>query len=173
MRLFPRAPNLGLDDPVADHAEREKGRGRTVLRERTIAAPQQEVWRVIEDPHHMPRWWPGVNRVEGVEAEHFTQVFTTKRGKLVRMDFRVLASEPPWRRVWTQEVAGTPFERFLGESITEIALEPAGPGTQVLLAQSQKLRGYSRTGGVLMRRAQVRMLDAALDGLAGLFPISG
>lgn len=139
------------------------------LRERTIAAGQQEVWRVVEDPHHLPRWWPGVARVEGVDGEHFTEVHMTKRGKPVRMDFRIVASEPPWRRAWSQEVAGTPFERFLGESITEIALEPDGARTQVTLAQSQKLRGYSRTGGVLMRRAQVRLLDQALDGLEALF----
>ncbi len=174
MTLFPRAPNLGGIDEIAGErlserlAERETGRGRTVLRERTLAASQQDVWRLIEDPHHMPRWWPGVERVEGVEGDHFTQVFKTKRGKPVRMDFRVVASEPPWRRAWSQEVAGTPFERFLGESITEISLEPSGASTQVMLAQSQKLRGYSRTGGILLRRAQVRMLDTALDGLESI-----
>ena len=43
----------------------------------------------------MPRWWPGVERMEGVEADRFTQVFKTKRGRPVRADFRVLRSEPP------------------------------------------------------------------------------
>ncbi len=137
----------------------------TTRRERTIAADQRRVWEVIEDPHHMPRWWPGVKRMEGVEEDRFTQVFFTKRGRPVRMDFRLVASDPPWRRAWEQEVADTPFERVLGQSITEILLEPAGSGTQVTLAQEQKLKGYSRTGGFLMRRATRKRLDEALDGL--------
>jgi hypothetical protein len=113
----------------------------------------------------MPRWWPGVVRVEGVEDDRFTQVFQTKRGRPVRMDFRLLANEPPWRRAWAQEIEGTPFERVLGESIIEVALEPEGTGTRVTIAQRQKLRGYSKTGGFLLRRATHDKLQEALDGL--------
>ena len=36
----------------------------------------------------------------------------------------------------------------------------------VTLSQRQKLRGYSRTGGFLMRRATKERLGEALDGLA-------
>ena len=79
----------------------------TARRTRTITAPIQQVWELIEDPDHMPRWWPGVVRMEGVSKNHFTQVFQTKRGRAVRMDFRVLVSEPPYRRAWEQEIAGT------------------------------------------------------------------
>jgi uncharacterized protein YndB with AHSA1/START domain len=134
-----------------------------------LPAPPEEVWPLIEDPHHMPRWWPGVTRMEGVEADRFTQVFVTKRGRPVRMDFHVLASDPPWRRCFAQELLGTPFERVLGESITEIVLEPVDGGTQVSIALQQKLRGYSKTGGFLLRRATRRRLDEALDGLRRIF----
>jgi hypothetical protein len=103
--------------------------------------------------------------MEDVRSERFTQVFTTRRGRPVRMDFQVVASEPPWRRCWTQEVGGTPFERVLDESIVEILLEPVDGGTEVTLAQRQKLRGFSRTGGMLLRRATGKKLDEALDGL--------
>jgi len=133
--------------------------------QRTLAAPVQAVWNVIEDPHHIPRWWPGVARVEGVEDDRFTEVFMTKRGKPVRADFRVIVSEPPWRRAWSQELAGTPFERVLNELVTEILLEAVPEGTLVTIAQNQKLRGYSRTGGFLMRRATNDRLKEALDGL--------
>jgi carbon monoxide dehydrogenase subunit G len=130
------------------------------------------VWELIEDPHHMPRWWPGVTRMEGVEPDRFTQVFKTKRGRPVRMDFRVLASHPPAYggdaagRAWEQELAGSPFERVLNESVIEVVLEPDGDGTRVTIEQRQKLRGYSRTGGFLLKRATRRKLDEALDGLA-------
>jgi uncharacterized protein YndB with AHSA1/START domain len=138
-------------------------------RKRVLPAPPEEVWELIEDPDHMPRWWPGVTRMEGVEADRFTQVFVTKRGRPVRMDFHVLASEAPWRRCFEQEIPGSPFERVLGEAVTEIVLEPVDGGTQVTIALQQKLRGYSRTGGFLLRRATRRRLDEALDGLERIF----
>ena len=103
--------------------------------------------------------------MEGVQDDRFTQVFVTKRGRPVRADFHLVASEPPWRRSWEQEIPGTPFERVLNESITEIVLEAVDGGTRVTIAQRQKLRGYSRTGGFLLRRATAQKLDEALDGL--------
>jgi carbon monoxide dehydrogenase subunit G len=134
-------------------------------RSRNIEATPERVWEVIQDPHHMPRWWPGVTRMEDVQDDRFTQVFTTKKGRPVRVDFHVLASDSPARRCWEQEVVGTPFERVLNESITELFLEPDGPGTRVTIEQRQKLRGYSRTGGFMLRRATRKRLDEALDGL--------
>jgi uncharacterized protein YndB with AHSA1/START domain len=141
----------------------------TARRTRTIAADPALVWEVIEDPHHLPRWWPGVARMEGVHDDRFTQVFMTKKGRAVRIDFRLLESSPPGeapgRRCWEQELAGTPFERLLGEAITEILVEPADDGTLVKLAQRQKLRGYSKFGGFMLRRATRARLDDALAGL--------
>jgi len=99
-------------------------------------------------------------------------VLTTKKGRPVRMDFRVVSSEPPAlggetpaRSVWEQEVEGTPFARVLGEAITEIVLEPDAVGTKVTLVLTQRLRGYSRTGGFLLRRASRAKLGEALEGL--------
>src|SRR5947209_20593828 len=102
-------------------------------RERTLAAAPEAVWRIVSDPHHMPRWWPGVQRVESVDADRFTQVFISSRGRPVRADFRVLASEPLQRRVWEQEVEGTPFERVLQAARTEIELSPVSGGTRVTI----------------------------------------
>lgn len=120
----------------------------------------------------MARWWPEVRRVEAVSDDRFTQVFMTKKGRMVRADQFVLDAEPPGeagdspgRMKWTQEIEGTPFERVLEESVTEVLLEPHDAGTLVTISQSQKLRGYSRTGGFLLRRVTRRKLDQALDGL--------
>ncbi len=141
-------------------------------RSRVLATPVDEVWKVIEDPFQMPRWWPNVERMEGVEEDRFTQVFKTKRRRTVRADFRVLASEAPGgdytsgHRSWSQEVAGTPFERVLHESITEIVAEPDQGGTKITIAQRQRLRGYSKTGALAMRSATAKRLDQALEGLA-------
>jgi uncharacterized protein YndB with AHSA1/START domain len=135
-------------------------------RSRTLPATPEQLWELIADPHHLPRWWPGVERMEAVEPDRFTQVFKTKRGRPVRADFRVLQSEAPTARSWEQEVAGTPFERVLSSSVIEVRLAPAPCGTEVTISQQQKLRGYSRTGGFLLRRATRTKLDEALDGLA-------
>jgi len=137
-------------------------------RSRTIAAPPDAIWEVVADPHHLPRWWPKVARVEGVTDDHWTQVLMTRKGKPVRADFRLVESNPPHRRAWEQLLAGTPFERVLDESVTEIVLEPDGAGTIVTLAQRQKLRGYSRTGRFQLRRATSRILNEALDGLTSI-----
>ena len=135
-------------------------------RKRTLNAPQHDLWALIADPHHLPRWWPGVARIEGVADDRWTQVFKTSRGRPVRADFHLLTSDPPWSRSWEQETAGTPFERVLNESITEIHLAPAaGGGTEVTITQRQKLRGYSRTGSLLMKSAAKKRLDEVLDGL--------
>jgi uncharacterized protein YndB with AHSA1/START domain len=143
-----------------------------VRRSRTVDVPAEQVWEVVSDPYHMPRWWPDVKRMEAVEDDRFTQVFTTRKGRSVRMDFRLLASEPPepggerpGRRAWEQELAGTPFERVLGEAVTEVVVEPAGEGTRVTIALTQKLRGLSRTGGFFLRRATRTRVDEALRGL--------
>jgi hypothetical protein len=111
--------------------------------------------------------------MEGVEGDRFTQVLTTHKGRVVRMDFRLLESDPPGpgghprgRRVWAQELEGTPFERVFSEARTEILLEAAGEETLVTIALSHKLGGYSRTGGFLIRRANRATLREALEGLA-------
>ena len=67
--------------------------------------------------------------------------------------------------MWAQDVEGTPFERVLGEAITEVLVEPDGDATRVTIALSQRLRGYSRTGGFLLARATRARLDEALSGL--------
>lgn len=144
-------------------------------RTRLLAAPLAEVWKVVEDPYQMPRWWPGVERMEGVDEERFTQVFKSRRRRTVRADYRLLSSEAPGgeytsgHRAWTQEVVGTPFESVLHESITEVVVEPADASTRVTIAQRQRLRGYSRTGALAMRSATAKRLDEALDGLERLF----
>jgi hypothetical protein len=111
--------------------------------------------------------------MEGVHDDRFTQVFTTKKGRPVRIDFTLLESRPPGEdgagvRRWEQEIVGTPFERVLTASIIELRVEPAGTGTTITLEHEQKLRGYSRTGGFMLKRATGAKLDEALDGLERL-----
>jgi uncharacterized protein YndB with AHSA1/START domain len=124
-----------------------------------------DVWAVVGDPHHLPRWWPRTERVEAVDREAWTSVLRSERGKVVRADYRVEAHEPPRRRAWAQALEGTPFERLLREHRTEVTLAPDGAGTAVTLTVSQRGRGTARLGSFMLRRATRRQLDEALARL--------
>lgn len=137
----------------------------TVVRTRTIAAPRQRLWELVSDPYHLPRWWPAVQRVEDVSDDAWTTVATSSRGRAVRFDWTRVYLSAPERVVWRQELAQTPFERFLRESLTGVILQEAAAGTSVELRTVRKLRGLARFGGLQMRRAVRRELDSALDGL--------
>ncbi|HEX3910444.1 MAG TPA: SRPBCC family protein [Solirubrobacteraceae bacterium] len=136
-------------------------------RSRTLAASPAELWELIGDPHHLPRWWPRVDRVEDVEGGAFTEVMRTAKGKLVRADFRVLDSDEQARSLtWEQQLEGTPFARLLSEARTHVALEPAGQGTLVTIELHQRLTGFfPRFGGFMVSRAAAKTVDEALDGL--------
>jgi hypothetical protein len=71
---------------------------------------------------------------------------------------------------WTQELAGTPFERLLSAWTTTVTLEPGENGTCVVaLEEHQQLRGSFRAGLLLQRRPASRRLESALSSLAALF----
>jgi uncharacterized protein YndB with AHSA1/START domain len=136
-------------------------------RSRIVAAPLDELWQTIGDPHHLPRWWPRVERVEDVEDGAFTELMRTAKGKAVRADFRLVErDEQAYSLTWEQQLEGTPFARVLREARTEVSLEQADSGTRVTIELEQKLTGFfPRFGGFMVRRAAAATLDEALDGL--------
>jgi uncharacterized protein YndB with AHSA1/START domain len=156
----------------------------TACRSRTIAASAQELWDVVSDPHHLPRWWPRVERVEDVDERAFTEVMRTRKGKLVRADFDVIHADGdgPQRSLrWGQRIEGTPFAAVLTACEIELRLEPADApeaATEVTIEMHQELRGgpretlrtfrtwsVPRAGSFLVRRAAVATVREALDGL--------
>jgi uncharacterized protein YndB with AHSA1/START domain len=139
----------------------------TTRRTRAIAAPAQDIWELIADPHHLPRWWPRVARVESVEQSAFTEVLASRRGRLVRADFRVVArDEQALLLRWSQQIEETPFARLLTSAETELRLEPAGRATNVTIELRQALRGlFPNLGASRVRRAARATLDEALAGL--------
>jgi len=142
-----------------------------VTRKRTIAAPPSEVWKLVSDPYALPRWWPRTMRVENVDRKgsgrrsQWTKVLATAEGRGVRADFRCLSSAEGERYVWEQELEGTPFERHLNASRVEIRLRQRDGDTEVSLTEEQSLKGMSKLGSPLMRRARGEALNEALNGL--------
>jgi len=142
-----------------------------VTRTRTVEAPTAEVWKLVSDPYALPRWWPRTARVENVDRKpggkrtQWTKVLQTAEGRGVRADFRCVSSAEPERYVWEQELEGTPFERHLKALRVEIGLRERDGGTEVRLTEEQSLKGMSKFGSPLMRRARGEILDEALDGI--------
>jgi uncharacterized protein YndB with AHSA1/START domain len=147
----------------------------TARRTRTIAAPLDQIWELICDPHHLPRWWPRVSRVEDVEEGAFTEVMLTRKRKLVRADFLMERREDDRVMTWTQRILGTPFARVLQSSETEVRLAPldgarltatTAGSTEVTIELRQTLTGlFPRLGGLMVQRAATATIDEALDGL--------
>jgi uncharacterized protein YndB with AHSA1/START domain len=155
----------------------------TARRSRTIAAPAQQLWELMRDPHHLPRWWPRVTRVEDVtvtgtgEVDAFTEVMKTRKGKLVRADFNVVCDEAERTLTWIQRIEGTPFASVLESAETQLCLAPLDTaGTEVTIELRQQLVASSarhnsflrlapRFGGRLVRRAATATIEEALNGL--------
>jgi uncharacterized protein YndB with AHSA1/START domain len=142
-----------------------------VTRTRTVEAPVAEVWKLVSDPYNLPRWWPRTARVENVDAKpggkrtQWTKVLQTAEGRGVRADFRCVSSAERERYVWEQELEGTPFERHLKALRVEIGMKGRDGETKVSLTEEQTLKGMSKLGSPLMRRARGDVLDEALDGI--------
>ena len=141
-----------------------------------IPAPRADVWSVVADPYHLPRWWPKVTRVEGVyerkggSGSQWTKVFETDSGKSIRADFRCRYARAPEALGWEQEIPGSPFEKYLRSAVTEIELRDDPGGTFVEIETEQRLRGISRFGGgPMLQRATGRQLEEALDALERSF----
>jgi hypothetical protein len=139
-----------------------------VTRSRTMAAAPEAGGGVLADPRRLPRWWPRTERVKSVSADGWTTVLRSDRGRAVRADWRLEADERLQRRAWTQDLDGTPFAKVLRERRVEARLQPVDGGTRVTLEVRQRARGWSRFGGVLLRRAAGKELDDALAGLEGV-----
>lgn len=139
----------------------------TARRSRTIAAPAQELWELVCDPHHLPRWWPRVERVEDVAEGAFTELMRTAKGKAVRADFLLVRTDPQTHTLtWQQQLEGTPFARVLSSSETHLTLHDDGDSTSVTIELRQRLSGFfPRFGGFMVSRAAAATLDEALDGL--------
>jgi uncharacterized protein YndB with AHSA1/START domain len=153
----------------------------TASRSRKIAASAEDLWDVVSDPHHLPRWWPRVERVEDVDGRAFTEVMRTRKGKVVRADFDIveLSEGGPRRGLrWDQRIEGTPFAAVLSSCEIELRLAPVEgieAATDVTIELRQELkaaevtrafsRGIPRTGSFLVRRAADATVREALDGL--------
>lgn len=149
----------------------------TARASRRLAAPAEELWGVMSDPYHLPRWWPRVTRVELVQDGAFTEVMLTSRGKAVRADFEIVhCDREAGTIVWEQRLEGSPFAGVLSHSQTELRVADVEGGSEVSIELRQEPAGRPGSAqgarrrvpsieGWMLRRAAARTLAEALDGL--------
>ncbi len=154
----------------------------TARASRIVDAPAGELWELLRDPHHLPRWWPRVSGVEGVQEDAFTHLIRTRKGKLMRSDHDIVqADEAAGTIVWEQRLEGTPFAGVLRSSRTTLTLTPIEQDpsrTEVTIELRQRLAGGwdpwaedpSRLrprpmSSHMIHRAAARTISEALDGL--------
>jgi uncharacterized protein YndB with AHSA1/START domain len=142
----------------------------TTRRSATFSDTPEILWATVADPHHLPRWWPGVQRVEDVDPGSFTQVSEGRRGRTVRADYAVVEQTDGRRCRWRRKPAGSPVERIRGRAEVTIELSAQDPaasggataGTKVTLTLRQAA-GSKPFGTV--RRAGRAELEQALAEL--------
>lgn len=138
----------------------------TTRRSATFAGTRESLWATVGDPHHLPRWWPGVQRVEDVDPDGFTEVLESKRGnKTVRVAFAVVEQTEPQCCRWRRKFAGPPLERILrrAEVTIELTSETTEPPATRVALTVRELAGPGRFGTV--RRTTGEELDQALAEL--------
>src|ERR1700679_4376902 len=119
-----------------------------------IAASAEDLWALISDPHHLPRWWPRVTRVEDVETDAFTEVMKTRKGKLVRADFSVVCEEAERTLTWVQRIEGTPFASVLESAETALRLASSEEAaTEATIELRQQMAASSARHNSFLRLA--------------------
>lgn len=139
-----------------------------VRRDRVLAVPAAEAWAVVGDPGSLGRWWPRVERVESIDQAGFTEVYRTRKGTVIRADFRIATLDAGREIRVVQQLEATPFARVFSAASKSAALEPAAGGTRVTLVLDQTPAGRARLGAFLVRGAMRKQLDEALDALTAL-----
>lgn len=131
-------------------------------RSRDLGVPAERAWEVVSDPYQLPRWWPRVKRVEAVDDLGWSTILGSPRGRDVRADWRLCASDAPRRRRWAQELAGSPFGRLFVMHEVEIRLEDRRATIEI----EQRVRGWARLAPWMVRRAARKTAGEALETLA-------
>jgi len=126
-----------------------------------------------------------VTRVEDVQDGAFTEVMLTRKGKVVRADFNVVATDDHTRALtWAQRIQGTPFARLLSSAETEVRLAAFPPEAPDAPDAPEAPDGPDAPDAAALARARVRVVNATeanatevtielRQTLTGLFPRLG
>jgi uncharacterized protein YndB with AHSA1/START domain len=129
----------------------ELDNGRFQLRfTRTLAHPQDTVWRAITEPEQLANWFP--TTIEGERAAGAPLRFSFPGGEAPPFEGEMLAFEPP-----------SLMELRWGPDIVRLELRPTATGTELTLLDTLDERGKAARDGAGWH-ACLDSLEAALSG---------
>jgi uncharacterized protein YndB with AHSA1/START domain len=145
---------------------------------RTIAAPPDEIWALLDDPARLGEWLAFAESGELLEGEGVgrRQRMHGRWGrKRSEIDQVVVEHDPPRRLAWRHEAErldGRPAPRFAASTLFSMTLEPDGAGTTRVTLRSRQEPASALRGLVIRlfgRREVAAKLDESLDRLAARF----
>jgi uncharacterized protein YndB with AHSA1/START domain len=141
---------------------------------RTIAAPPDVVWPLLDDAERMAEWFAFAERFEVLDGEGVgrRQRMHGRWGKKrSEIDQVLVAHDPPRRLAWRHEAErldGRPAPRFAASTVFTATLDLEAGGTRVTLRSEQE--PASPLKGLVIRlfgrREVAQKLEESLDALA-------
>jgi uncharacterized protein YndB with AHSA1/START domain len=149
-----------------------------VTAERTIPAPPDAIWPLLDDPVRLGEWFAFADRgevLEGSGAGRRQRMHGHWGRKRSEIDQVVVEHDPPRRLAWRHEAErldGKPAPRFAASTAFTMTLEPAGAGASRLHLRSEQVPASALRGLVIRlfgRREVAQKIDESLDRLAARF----
>jgi uncharacterized protein YndB with AHSA1/START domain len=149
-----------------------------VSAERTIPAPPDAIWPLLDDPARLGEWLAFADSgelVEGAAVGRRQRMHGHWGRKRSEIDQVVVAHDPPHRLVWQHEAErldGKPAPRFAASTTFTMTLEPEAAGATRVRLHSRQEPASALRGLVIRlfgRREVAQKLDESLDRLEARF----
>jgi uncharacterized protein YndB with AHSA1/START domain len=145
---------------------------------RTIPAPPDAIWPLLDDPTRLGEWFAFAESgevLEGAGVGRRQRMHGRWGRRRSEIDQVVVAHDPPRHLAWEHEAErldGRPAPRFAASTRFTMTLEPDGPGATRLTLRSEQEPASALRGLVIRlfgRREVAAKLDESLDRLAARF----
>jgi uncharacterized protein YndB with AHSA1/START domain len=146
--------------------------------ERTIPAPPDAIWPLLDDPARLGEWFAFADGGEVLAGEGVgrrQRMHGHWGRKRSEIDQVVVEHDPPRRLAWRHEAErldGKPAPRFAASTTFTMTLEPATTGASRLKLHSQQEPASALRGLVIRllgRREVAQKLEESLDRLEARF----
>jgi uncharacterized protein YndB with AHSA1/START domain len=153
-----------------------------VSAERTISAPPDAIWPLLDDPGRLGEWFAFADRGEVLQGDGVgrrQRMHGHWGRKRSEIDQVVVEHDPPRRLAWRHEAErldGKPAPRFAASTTFTMTLEPAGAAASRVRLHSAQEPASALRGLVIRafgRREIAQKLEESLDRLEARFADRG
>jgi uncharacterized protein YndB with AHSA1/START domain len=149
-----------------------------VVAARTIPAPPDAIWPLLDDPARLGEWFAFADRgetLEGAGVGRRQRMYGHWGRKRSEIDQVVVEHDPPRRLAWRHEAErldGKPAPRFAASTRFTMTLDPGEQGASRLTLRSEQEPASALRGLVIRlfgRREVAQKLEESLDRMEALF----